>query len=36
MVSIKDPYPLSLMNELRDQVVGCEWFTKLDLRDGYY
>jgi hypothetical protein len=24
------------MDELRDQVVGCEWFTKLDLRDGYY
>jgi hypothetical protein len=24
------------MDELRDRVVGCEWFTKLDLRDGYY
>jgi hypothetical protein len=35
-VTIKDPYPLPLMDELRDRVVGCEWFTKLDLRDGYY
>jgi hypothetical protein len=24
------------MDELRDRVVGCEWFTTLDLRDGYY
>jgi hypothetical protein len=35
-VTIKDPYPLPLMDELRDRVVGCKWFTKLDLRDGYY
>jgi hypothetical protein len=34
-VTVKDPYPLPLINKLRDQVVGCEWFTKLDLRDGY-
>jgi putative transposase len=36
VVTIKDPYPLLLMNELRDQVVGCKWFTKLDLRDISY
>jgi hypothetical protein len=30
-VTIKDPYPLPLMDELRDRVVGCEWFRKLDL-----
>jgi hypothetical protein len=24
------------MDELRNQVIGCEWFTKLDLRNGYY
>jgi hypothetical protein len=36
VVTIKDPDPLPLMDELRDRVVGCEWFTKLDLRDGYY
>jgi hypothetical protein len=36
VVTIKNPYPLLLMDELRDGVVGCEWFTKLDLRDRYY
>jgi hypothetical protein len=35
VVTIKDPYLLPLMDELRDRVVGCKWFTKLDLRDGY-
>jgi hypothetical protein len=29
-VTIKDPYPLPLMDELGDRVVQCEWFTKLD------
>jgi hypothetical protein len=24
------------MNELRDRVIGANYFTKLDLRDGYY
>jgi hypothetical protein len=36
VVTIKDPYPLLLMDELRDRVVGCEWFTKLDLRDRFH
>jgi hypothetical protein len=36
VVTIKDPYPLPLIDELRDRVVGCKWFTKLDLRDRYY
>jgi hypothetical protein len=35
-VTIKDPYPLLLIDKLRDRVVGCKWFTKLDFRDGYY
>jgi hypothetical protein len=30
VVTIKDSYPLLLMNELWDRVVGGEWFTKLD------
>jgi hypothetical protein len=30
-----DAYPIGLMDELRDLVVGCEWFTKLNLRDRY-
>jgi hypothetical protein len=33
---IKDPYPLLLIDELWDRVVGCEWFTRLGLRDEYY
>jgi hypothetical protein len=36
MVPIEDFSPLQLMDELGDKVVNCEWFTKLDLRDGYY
>ena len=35
-VTIKNRYPLPLMNELRDRVAGAKIFTKLDLRDGYY
>jgi hypothetical protein len=31
VVTIQDTYLLPLMNKLRDRVVGCEWFTKLDL-----
>jgi hypothetical protein len=36
VVTIKDPYPLPLIDKLKDQVVEYEWFTKLNLRDGYY
>ena len=35
-VTIKNRYPLPLMNELGDRVAGAKIFTKLDLRDGYY
>ena len=35
-VTIKNRYPLPLMNELRDRVVGAKIFTKLDLQKGYY
>ena len=35
-VTIKNRYPLPLMNELRDRVAGAKIFTKLDIRDGYY
>ena len=35
-ITIRNSYSLSLMDELRDRVQGARFFTKLDLRDGYY
>ncbi|KAH0604370.1 uncharacterized protein H6S33_006747, partial [Morchella sextelata] len=34
-VSIKNRYPLPLMNELRDRVAGAVIFSKIDLKEGY-
>ena len=34
-VTILNRYPLPLMNELRDRVLGAKIFTKLDLKSGY-
>ena len=35
-VTVKNKYPLPLMDPLREQVKGATIFTKHDLRDGYY
>jgi len=35
-LTILNKYPLPLMNELRDHVVGAKVFAKLDLNAGYY
>ena len=35
-ITIRNSYSLPLMDELRDRVQGAKFFTKLDLRDGYY
>ena len=35
-VTVKNIYPLPLMDPLREQVKGATIFTKFDLRDGYY
>jgi hypothetical protein len=35
-VTVKNKYPLPLMDPLREQVKGATLFTKFDLRDGYY
>ena len=35
-VTLKNKYPLPLMDPLREQVKGATIFTKFDLRDGYY
>jgi hypothetical protein len=35
-VTLKDRYPLSLMSELLDRLGKANYFTKLDLKDGFY
>ncbi len=35
-VTVKDKYPLPLMDELFDRVHGAQWFTKIDLRSGFH
>jgi len=34
-VTIPNRYPLLLMQELHDRVQGSQWFTKLDLKNGF-
>jgi hypothetical protein len=35
-VTIKDRYPLPLINELLDKLKDAKWFSKMDVRKGYY
>ena len=35
-VTIKNKYPISLIADLFDQLGRARYFTKLDLRSGYY
>jgi hypothetical protein len=35
-VTIKNQYPLSRIDDLMDQLVGAEVFSKIDLRSGYH
>ena len=35
-VSIKNWYPLLRIDDLMDQLVGAEVFSKIDLRSGYH
>ena len=35
-ITIKNRYPLPLMNELWDRLGKARYFTKLDLKNGFY
>jgi RNase H-like domain found in reverse transcriptase/Reverse transcriptase (RNA-dependent DNA polymerase)/Integrase zinc binding domain/Chromo (CHRromatin Organisation MOdifier) domain/gag-polyprotein putative aspartyl protease len=35
-ISIKNRYPLPLIGELLERLAGAKFFTKLDMREGYY
>ncbi len=34
--TVRNQYPLPLIDELFDKVVGAKYFTSMDLRDGFY
>ncbi|KAK8586224.1 hypothetical protein V6N13_130745 [Hibiscus sabdariffa] len=35
-LTVKNKYPIPLIADLFDQLGSARWFTKLDLRSGYY
>lgn len=35
-ITVKDRYPLPIVDELLDELAGAKWVTKLDLKSGYH
>lgn len=35
-ITVKNRYPLPIIEELIDELAGAKWFTSLDLRAGYH
>jgi hypothetical protein len=35
-VTVKNKYPLPRIDDLFDQLKGAKYFSKIDLRSGYY
>jgi len=35
-ITIPNRYPLPLMQELQDRIQGAQWFTKMDIKNGFH